>query len=241
MRTQADSWSRGLSLDVKVHKQPMSWLTLLIFGLYLLAILLSDPERPRTVYYFSEMGMLPLAVMVTLLLFQREIGGGGMEVIATYPVSLRMLALRKWALAILLTAGLGIVWMMVYLWKFGAIVTVRYSWSGAEPVPKSEMGITALLLQTLPAYVLLISLAAVGIVVFRKIYGGLISGFSVWMLDTISSGSLLGRWTLYTAFLEKEHSFPANRLILLLAALLLLAFAVWLIGRRERWITVEEE
>ncbi|MGG6314433.1 hypothetical protein [Paenibacillus macerans] len=241
MLTRADGWVRGVGLDLKVHKQPIAWLTLLVFALYVISIVLSDPARPRNVYYFSEMGMFPVAVMVTVLLFQREIGGGGMEVIATYPVSLRLLAWRKWLLAILLTAGLDIVWMGGYRWRFGTLATVRYPWNGAEAIPKSEMSMLALLLQTLPAFILLISLTVAGIVAFRKIYGGLILGFGVWVLDTISSGELLGRWTLYTAYLQKWHSFPLNRMALLAGSLLLLAYAVWLIGRRERWISVEEE
>ncbi len=241
MMTHMKSWSRGLGFDVRLHKQPMAWVTLLVFGLYLLSIVLSDPERPRTVYYFSEMGMFPVAIMLTLLQFQRELGGGGMELIATYPVSLRALALRKWGMAILLTLGLGAVLMSVYLGRFGTITTVRYPWSGAAPIPKSEISVAALLLQNLPAYVLLVSLTVAGIIGFRKIYGGLILGFAVWMLDTISGGSWLGQWTLYASYLRPGDSFPMNRFALLTASALLLGFAVWLIGRRERWIAVEEE
>lgn len=235
------SWFRGMSLELKVHKQPMAWLALLLFAVYVLSILLSDPARPRNVYYFSEMAMFSLALILPLLLFQREIGGGGMEVIATYPVSLSMLAFRKWLLAIVLTAALAVLLMSVYAWHFGGIWTLRYPWNGAEAIPKAEMNAASLMLQNLPAYVLLISLSIAGIVAFRRIYGGLILGFAVWVLDTISSGEWLGRWTLYASYLRKYHSFPQNRIGLLIASLLLLAFAVWLIGRRERWISVEEE
>lgn len=241
MRTDARSGFRGLSLEFKVHKQPMAWLALLLFAVYLLSILLSDPSRPRTVYYFSEMALFSVALIIPLLLFQREIGGGGMEVIATYPVSLRVLAFRKWLMAIGLTAGLGIILMSVYAWHFGGIWAPRHPWNGAEVIPKAEMTAGSLILQNLPAYVLLISLSVAGIVAFRRIYGGLVLGFAVWVLDTISSGEWLSRWTLYASYLKKQHSFPQNRIGLIIASLLLLAFAVWLIGRRERWISVEEE
>ncbi len=224
-----------------MHKQPMAWLAMLLFAVYLLSILLSDPDRPRTVYYFSEMALFSMALIIPLLLFQREIGGGGMEVIATYPVSLRMLAFRKWLMAIGLTLGLGFVLMSVYAWYFGGIWAPRHPWNGAEVIPKAEMSAGSMILQNLPAYVLLISLSVAGIVAFRRIYGGLVLGFAVWVLDTISSGEWLGRWTLYASYLKKQHSFPQNRIGLLIASLLLLAFAVWLIGRRERWISVEEE
>jgi len=46
---------------------------------------------------------------------------------------------------------------------------------------------------------------------------------------------------LYASYLKKSYSFPQNRIGLLIASLLLLAFAVWLMGRRERWISAEEE
>lgn len=241
MRTDARSWFRGLTLELKVQKQPMAWLGLLLFAVYILSILLSDPGRPRNVVYFSGMALFSLAILLPLLLFQWEIGGGGMEVIATYPVSLRMLAFRRWLLAILLTAGLGMILMSVYAWHFGGIWTARYPWNGAEVIPKAEMTAGSLILQNLPAYVLLISLSTAGIIAFRRIYGGLVLGFAVWVLDTMSSGEWLGQWTLYASYLKKTYSFPHNRIGLLIASLILLVFAVWLIGKRERWISVEEE
>ncbi|MGG3455591.1 hypothetical protein [Paenibacillus rhizolycopersici] len=241
LRTDARSWFRGVTLELKVQKQPMAWLALLLFVVYILGIVLSDPGRPRNVYYFSEMALFSLAIIIPLLLFQREIGGGGMEVIATYPISLRMLAFRRWLVSILLTAGLGMVLMSVYAWHFGGIWTLRYPWNGAEVIPQAEMTAGSLILQNLPAYVLLISLSTAGIIAFRRIYGGLVLGFAVWVLDTMSSGEWLGRWTLYASYLKKTYSFPHNRIGLLIASLILLAFAVWLIGKRERWISVEEE
>jgi hypothetical protein len=235
-----NSWFRGWTLELKVHKQPITWLTLLMFVLYLLGILLGDPERPRNVYYFSEMAMFSVAVLLPLLLFQRDIGGG-MEVLATYPVSLGQLVFRKWLLSLLLTVGLGVILMSVYAWFFGGIWTIRHPWNGAEAIPRAEMSVYSLILQNLPAYVLLNSLTIVGIVLFRRIYGGLVLGFAVWVMDSLSFGDWLGRWTLYASYLKKSYSFPQNRIGLLIASLLLLAFAVWLMGRRERWISAEEE
>ncbi|MBQ4901120.1 hypothetical protein KB559_19955 [Paenibacillus sp. Marseille-P2973] len=238
MKTAIEQLRRGYSFDLKLQKQPVAALVLFVFILYLISILLGD--KPRTVYYFSEMGMYPLVIMLMLLLFQREIGGGSMEMIATYPVSLRLIAVRKWVLALLYASLLNVGWMAVYLLKFGRISTFMYPWGGGEGA-KRVTGIFPLMLQTMPAFMLLASITLIGMVIFRKTYGGLALGFAVWMVDTVSGGSWLSRWTLYTAFLPEKASFPLNRVMLMLAAAALLAAAVWLIGKRERWIIEEEE
>ncbi|GIO87767.1 hypothetical protein J25TS5_46990 [Paenibacillus faecis] len=240
MKTALEQLRRGLSFDFKLQKQPVAGLVVLIFLLYLIGILSGDPNRPRMVYYFSEMGMFPLVIMMTLVMFQRELGGGGMEMIATYPVSLHLIALRKWLLALGYASVLNVGWMLVYLAKFGEIKTLMYPWSGGEGV-KVSTGIPALMLQNLPAFMLLSSLTLAGMLIFRKTYGGLVSGFSVWVLDTISRGDLLKGFTLYTEFLPVDGTFVANRLVLLAGAGGLLGFSLWLIGKRERWILEEEE
>ena len=96
MKTAIEQLRRGASFDLKLHKQPMTALIVTIFILYLISIVTG--EKPRTVYYYSEMGMFPVVIMFTLLLFQREIGGGSMELVSTYPASLRLIAVRKWVL-----------------------------------------------------------------------------------------------------------------------------------------------
>ncbi|RCX12805.1 hypothetical protein DFP94_12311 [Fontibacillus phaseoli] len=238
MKTAIEQFRRGYIFDLKIHKQPVTALMLFIFILYLISIVVGD--KPRTVYYYSEMGMYPIVIMLMLLLFQREIGGGSMEMIATYPVSLRLIAVRKWVLTLLYASLLSIGWMAVYLLKFGQISTIMHSWGGGEAVKKGT-GIFPLLLQTMPAYMLLASITMVGMVVFRKTYGGLALGFTLWVVDTISGGNWLSGWTLYSTFLPEKASFTANRVMMILAAAALLAAAVWLIGKRERWIVEEEE
>lgn len=74
MKTAIEQLRRGYSFDLKLQKQPVAALVLFVFILYLISIMLGD--KPRTVYYFSEMGMYPLVIMLMLLLFQREIGEG---------------------------------------------------------------------------------------------------------------------------------------------------------------------
>lgn len=240
MKPAIEQLGRGTSFDLKLQKQPVTALVLFIFILYLISIMTGDPERPRTLYYYSEMGMYPIVIMLMLLLFQREIGGGSMEMIATFPVSLRLIAVRKWVLALLYASLFNVIWMTFYLVKFGVISTYIYPWGGGEGVLEVT-GMLPVLLQTIPAWMLLASVTLLGMVLFRKTYGGLALGFTLWVFDTISGGSLLFRWTLYSAFLPREASFLANRLVLVIGSVILLGIAVWLIGKRERWIIEEEE
>lgn len=240
MKQAIEQIRRGAFFDLKIQKQPVALLVLVIFFLYVASILTGDPARPRTVYYYSEMGMYPIVIMLTLLLFQREIGGGSMEMIATYPVSLRLIAVRKWVLALIYASLIDIGWMAVYMMKFGEISTLMYPWNGAEGVKRSA-GVVPLMLQTMPAFMLIASVTLLGMVLFRKTYGGLALGFSLWTFDTVSGGEWLSGWTLYAIFLPDGASFPINRAVLLTAAAAFLGCSVWLIGRRERWIMEEEE
>ncbi len=240
MKLALKHFCRASRFDWRLHKQPAALLAILLLISYLLGIVTGQPDKPRAVNYIAEMGMFPLVIMFTILMFQHEIGGGGMEIISTYPVSLRLIALRKWLNAVFLSLPASLVWMIVYLYKNGAISTYMYPWNGAKAVFRAASP-PELLIQVLPAYLLLASLTMAGIIVFRSIYGGLIAGFALWILDTISGGSLLSSFTLYTAYLPQKASFPVNRLVLLLASALLLAVALWLIGYRERWIGREEE
>ncbi|AZK46139.1 hypothetical protein [Paenibacillus lentus] len=240
MRTELKTLGSQIRLDLNIGKQPLFLLTLIICLFYWFVILTGNVDYPHTVYYYSEMGMFPVVIMFAVLLFEREIGGGSMEVIGTYPVSLRLMAVRKWVLSLVLAAIAGMGWMAVYRMKFGEIKTVMHPWNGGEAVSR-QAGYLELLLQTLPAYMLLTSVAVLGIVWFQKLYGGLILSFALWMLDTVSLGSVLGDWTLYAAFLPQGTSFIANRVILLVCACLFLLWAVWLIDIRDRWIGREEE
>lgn len=242
MKAELRALGSQVRLDLKIGKQPLFLVTLFIYLSYWAAIMAGDAEYPQTVYYFSEMGMFPVVILLAVTLFEREIGAG-MEVIATYPVSLKFMVVRKWTLSLALSALAGVGWMFVYQAKFGEIVTRVYPWNG-EGAAVAQVGYLTLLLQMLPAYMLLASVAVLGIVWFQRLYGGLLLAFALWMLDTISFGKVLGKWTLYAAYLPEGAegvSFVVNRILLMAISCLCLLIAVWVIDRRERWIGREEE
>ncbi|MNJ32524.1 ABC-2 family transporter protein [compost metagenome] len=218
----------------------MSLWTLAYFIFLIATIFTADPARPRSTLNYTELGMFPLIIMVMTLLLGREFGGNGMEILATYPISLRWLAFRKWLLAIGLTLLANLGWMLCYILYFGKLRSSLYMWDGSDKIV-SENALIPLFIQGLPAYLLVVSLVLCGTIIFQKTYGGLLFGFTYWIMDTLSSGQLLFPFSLYSNFLVHDHQFTGNRVALLLAAVLLLGIALWLVGRRERWIGREEE
>lgn len=240
MSTLSHQLRTTLRMQWRLVKEPVFLWTMAYFIFLLVTIFTGDPAQPRLTFYYSEMGMFPLIIMVMTVLLGREFGGGGMEMIATYPVSLRWLALRKWLGTLIYIAIANIIWMIAYIMQFGKLEPWIYTWREGTKVV-SENAFFALFMQGLPAYMLMASLVLLGTVLFQKTYGGLLFGFSLWALDTLSGGGVLRKFTLYANLLEKITWFTANRITLLLLTALLLAIALWLTGHRERWISKEEE
>ncbi|AWB46010.1 hypothetical protein DCC85_18765 [Paenibacillus sp. CAA11] len=226
-------------IDLKIYKQPAVWLCLAIYAAYLLSILSGDPDKPRTVYYYSELGMFPLSIIITGALFQRELSGGT-EVLASYPVSLGLMTLRKWLLSVMLVLLAHVGWMGTYLWKYGGIRAKLYSWSGGEP-SVSLVSPLQLLQQITPAYLFLMALTTCCILLVHRVYVGLLISFGIWILETLTSGLIMARWTLYATYLPPRASYTANRVGLMVGCIFLLVIAVVLAGRRSRWLSKEEE
>lgn len=227
------------AVDLRFYRQPGMWLILIIYGLLLFTILNGNPERPPVVYYYSELSMLPLCIMIAGVMCQREFSGG-MEVLATYPVSLSWLTLRKWILSegVVLLLQLG--WMGVYLEKYHVIVTRVQFWGGGSSTVTS-ISPMALLMQIAPAPLFLTAFTVFAIMLTRRIYMGQLMAFMYWLFDSLYSGTVPSSWTLYTTFLSEQASFPVNRYILLAGTVLLLAVACWLSEKRTLWILREEE
>lgn len=240
MSTLSHQLRTTLRMQSRLVKEPIFLWTMAYFIFLLVTIFIADPTKPRLTFYYAEMGMFPLIIMVMTVLLGREFGGGGMEMIATYPVSLRWLAFRKWLGTLIYIAMANIIWMIAYIVRFGKLEPWLYTWGEGTKVV-SENAFFALFMQGLPAYMLMASLVLLGTVIFQKTYGGLLFGFSLWAIDTLSGGGLLRRFTLYANLLEKDTWFTANRIALLLLTALLLAITLWLTGLRERWIGKEEE
>ena len=228
-----------LEQDVIGIKSPLVWVPIVYIMLLLLSIWISDPEEPKHITVYNETALLPMIPMLCALLLQREIGGGAMEMLAAYPVSLGGMALRKWVLTLAAAAMLQAAVMSAYGLHFGGRQTVLYSYAGLPPV-KAEAGIGQLLLQALPAYAALASICMFVMLLTKKTYGGLIAAYAVWMAEMLSGGELLSGAVLITGHIPKEISFVQNRLILTAAAAALLLASCLAAERRSRWIIAED-
>ncbi|GIP24438.1 hypothetical protein [Paenibacillus sp. J22TS3] len=228
-----------LQIELRLVRQPLAWMITLLYLLLLFTMVTGSPDAPRPVYYYNEMAMFVFAVMTTVLLFHNEIGGNGMEVIASYPISLARLTMRKWLLCLVALGLAEVGWTTVYGLKYGTVTTLMYTWKDTSSLVGTHAA--ALFIQALPSYMLISALTIAGIIVTRTLYGGMAAGFGYWMLDSISSGDLLKDYTLYTAYLPEQASFSWNRTVYVTASLILLAGSAWLASRRHRWISREEE
>lgn len=225
-------------IDIKGMKSGYLTIPLLYELALLLSLLLS--AKPRTIFYYNEMFALPLIVMVTVLFFQRELSGQMMEVVSSLPISLPLLLLRKVGLTLLFVGLLHIIWTSVYLMKFQQLSTMVYYYNGSQP-SFERTTIWHLLIQALPEYVFMIMLTTFGVIVTKRIAGGLLSGFSVWMLFSLLGGHLESKLSLYTVFLRDKSFFVWNQTILLTLALVLLLMSLVIINRRLRWLVEDDE
>ncbi|MBP1994950.1 hypothetical protein [Paenibacillus eucommiae] len=216
---------------------------ILVPGMYYLmliwSLLAADPENPRTVYYYNEMAFLPLLVLLTVLFFQRELGGSVMEIVATLPLSFAAMLIRKIALVLASAIILHIGWVAIYMQKFTKLETDLYSFP-AKRLQWMEASWPQLLLQALPSYLLIIAFVVLLTVMTKKLYAGVAAGMTLWLLEVLSSGKALGRFVLLTKDIPKEIPFLQNRLLLAAAALILLLLAIWSANRRDRWIVHDD-
>ncbi|WNQ11168.1 hypothetical protein MJA45_26805 [Paenibacillus aurantius] len=226
-------------IEMKNLRTPLVLVPAVYYILLLVSIALSDPGRPRNLYNYNELAFLPFVVMLTILMGRVEFGGRTMEIISTYPLSYTRLLLRKMAAAlasaVLLHAGL----MGAYRLRFHTLEALYYPYNGASP-GAADAGWLPLLLQALPAYLLLAALTMLGMTLSRKLYGGLAAGFGLWMLSVLAPPGTLGPFVLLTAGLSENMSFPVNRLWLIGASMAAAAAAAVILNRRSRWVVEGE-
>lgn len=206
------------------------------YVLFLLSFLLSD--EPRDLFFFNEMFMIPLVILITVVLFQKEFGGYFTEVFATLPLSMGKLIMRKLLqlfLAIVLLHGL---WSFLYRLKFNELQTTVYSYFNEGIVQESSW--IDLFLQSAPSYAAATSVTLTGLVLTKKVYGGLGAGFALWMFEVISQGRFLGQWTFFTVHIPEGISFTGNRMGLLSAFVILVAFSIFLASKREKWLISDD-
>ncbi|MDI3256934.1 MAG: hypothetical protein QJR01_04295 [Kyrpidia sp.] len=200
--------------------------------LLLLSLILSD--KPRNVFYYNEMGMVPPAVMTAVLLFQRELAGNQMELLAVCPASLAGMVVRKavWALGLVLV--FHVLWTRVYLWKFEEMVAPMYSFSEHvfKPMPVTEAELLAL---AVPEYLAGAGVAMLAMIAFKRAFAGLLVGFGFWLLESLE-GAGMGSAALFTVHLPPGVPPMVNRLAWAAVGLGCMGVAAVWAERRERWI-----
>ncbi|WDH98108.1 hypothetical protein PUW24_03870 [Paenibacillus urinalis] len=239
MSNRCTSWLR---MELKGMRSGSFWLVVAIYLLLLGTILFRTFEHeaaPNPMQYNETLSFL-LCTMVAMLFFQREWGGGSMETIASYPMSLTAMTMRKWGLAIILMLIAQAGWMTLYVLRFGQMTALTYPWDGGEAITDTVQKIE-LLIQPLPAMMFMISITIFGMVLSQKLYGGLALGFAWWLLDTITTGAILRYFTLYTTYLDmREVPFVLNRLLLVGVSLILLIVSCYVVNRRQRYTKDQE-
>lgn len=227
--------------DLKSAKGFTLWLVAIYCVLMLWVAFHKDEAGSPDPYLLNEVLMLPLLVLVTTLFFQRELSGTFMEIYVTFPVSLVWMVIRKFLTVLALAVIIHLGWYLVYLWRFGKPKALIFPYFDAGSYAAYHVSWGTLFIQALPAYLLFIALTIAGIVVSKRLYGGVIISFSYWLFELTSSGYVTKSYSLFTAFLKDDDgSFLINRLALTLAAVAFLSLAMMVLNRRERWIMQDE-
>jgi len=226
-------------VELKGLKGWMLIMPLLYYLLLLASILLADSDRPRNLFYYNEMAFLPLLVMLVVLFFQREFGGSSMEIYATLPISFGGMLVRKAVLLVCATILLHLGWTLFYWLKFHQLRAGVYHYF-TDQAMREETRWLPLFLQALPEYLIIMATTMLTIILFKRLYGGMLAGFLIWMIEVLSGGSLFAHLSLLTINLPREGSFTVNRFLLILFSILFFLISLWLINRRQRWILHEE-
>lgn len=227
-----------LKQELKGMKGLALWLAVIYYALMLWMIVQAD--HPLNLFYLNEVFMLPFIVLLVTLFFQRELAGTFPEILVTYPISVSAMIARKCPIIFGWTVIVHFGWSMVYLLKFGKMVTTIFPYSDGSP-SDMEVSWMRLFLQAMPEYWLFISLTIAGTVTSKRLYGGVIISFAYWLFALISFGRVTKSFALFTVYLKDDDgSFLINRLVLTLIAAALLVLSMIVFNRRSRWIINEE-
>ncbi|MCR6109617.1 hypothetical protein HXA35_04610 [Bacillus sp. A301a_S52] len=218
-----------------------TWLFVMLgcYGLFLSSFVFVDADNPRDLFYLNELFMIPLVTLMTVLVFQKEFGGYFSEVFATFPLKMWEVIVRKFTQFIILLAGVHLLWVEIYRLKFGLLQTVTYDYSNHEMI-YTKLNWLELFSQSFPSYIFVAAVTVLGLVFSKKVYGGLGAGFGLWMLEVLTNGGFLGRWTLFSVYIPEEIPFIENRISLIVAAIILGIVSVLWAERRAKWVASED-
>ncbi|WP_131923168.1 hypothetical protein [Hazenella coriacea] len=216
-----------------------SWFTLvpIIYVSFLILVILLDESILLASY--NETAIFPLIVILSVLFFQKEFGGSSMEVIATFPISMTGMWLRKMFLTLFTFVCFHWMVVQVFMLMYPKTVSSYFPYDGGES-KTIIMDYGQLLFQIFPAALLLSTCTICAMILSKRLYVGLIFGFGVWMIDVLSSGSIFTLFTLHTVYLPKGSFFLYNRLALLSISGIFIGLSLYMIRKRSYWIVSDE-
>lgn len=218
----------------------INFVAFLLSYIYIYYIVLTLDSPSIYLYsYFNEFLMFPVIIILTISFFQKELGGNFMEIYVTLPISLPIMIIRKLILILSITTLLHLGWVIIYLMKFGKLITIIFPLPEGQPY-LGEISWIMLYIQSIPNYIFLVSLTIFGLIMIKEFYGGLALGFGMWMLENLSQGNVTGRFSIYTQNLWSGEVFLKNKIILLLLSLVLIFLTIKTITNRERWIRYQD-
>ena len=225
--------------DLKGTKGLMLFAPIIYYLILLSFIILSNKEYPPNPIQINEAGMIPFVIMITILFYQREFSGFFMEIYSTYPISYSWMVFRKGIQTLMITVVAHFVWGQIYLWRYERLQGLVFPADGSEPILR-EVSWGYLLKQAIPEYLLMIAITLFVMVVSKRLFAGIMAGFSYWMLESISRGAMTKAFSIYVMYIPEKVPYFTNRLYLYSVAIVLMAFTVVLLNRRERWVLSEE-
>ncbi|MBD8497552.1 hypothetical protein [Paenibacillus arenosi] len=219
-------------------KQLLSWWSLLLIseiGLITVLLLLRDIEHnPPMTFYMHEVGAVPFAIAVFIVMTYKESTLPMLEIRAVWPVSIGRIYLRKIVLVLAGVLCYQTIWYSIYVIKYDAVFIRYYQGleSGFVYGPASWWAVVWTAWSTIIFY---LSLLLFFMAWTRQAYIGWLAAFFWWMMEVLSTGSILGEWSTFIYTWNLDVHGVANRIVYLVSAILLFAVAIWLFERRERW------
>ncbi|WP_028593591.1 hypothetical protein [Paenibacillus assamensis] len=225
-------------------KQLLSWWSFLLIseiGLMSVLLLLRGIERnPPMTFYMHEVGAVPFAIVVFIVMTYKESTLPMLEIRAAWPVSIGGIYLRKIVLVLAAVLCYQTIWYSIYVIKYDEVLIRSFQgWDSGFGYGSASLWTVVWTAWT--TIIFYLSLLLFFMAWTRQAYIGWLAAFFWWMMEALSVGSMLGEWSTFIYTWNLEVHGVVNRIVYLVLAILLFAVAIWLFERRERWCNLVGE